>query len=658
MNVNQSDSPQPLSQPKAFRHDINGLRAWAVVAVVLYHFGIPGFSGGFVGVDVFFVISGFLMTGIIIAGFERGNFSLLDFYLSRARRIIPALLVLCLVLMVMGWFWLPSVEYKLLGTDAATAISFISNLTSLRGAGYFGGDSHEKWLLHTWSLSVEWQFYVLLPLALMLVWRWFGKQGVKIALWVGGIASLSLCIYVTWLSGAWLKAAFYLLPTRAWEMIAGGGIWWLCRNIHLSASSSRFVELLGIGLILAAVFGFDGSMAWPGAYALVPVVGAMLVLAANSQTSWLTNNGLMQRLGTSSYSLYLWHWPLVVALNYAGETDNSIWIAIGLLFTLVLGELSLRLIENPCRRMLTQRSFLQNMLGLGFAVIAVGLMAVGVHYQEVEGRLPERVELVANEKTNFNPMRDKGCHLGPRQGIESPLCQFGSGEPKVIVMGDSHANAVVSGVGVAASEQQGSAVEVTYSACPTLLGDLTDFELDKDCRPFNNKYFAKLADGTFNNIPLIIVNVGLSNYFVGEQKLKLKQEYHHNLIKTVCQLTEDRPVYLVRPFPGMAVNVPVKMSHNLMLGHKDSRISITLEDYHQHNAVVWSAQDEAAEKCGAKILDPLPYFCHDGRCWGDKDGRPIYYDGGHLNEFGNKLLVPMFREVFIERNAGMPKTRA
>lgn len=138
-----------------FRQDINGLRAWAVIAVVLYHFGVPGFSGGFIGVDVFFVISGFLMTKIIVSGIEVGDFSLLRFYLARARRIIPMLLVLCLSLIILGWFWLPESNYKTLATHVLTAILFISNIKFWRESGYFDSSSHEKWLLHTWSLSVE-----------------------------------------------------------------------------------------------------------------------------------------------------------------------------------------------------------------------------------------------------------------------------------------------------------------------------------------------------------------------------------------------------------------------------------------------------------------------------------------------------------------------
>lgn len=158
-----------------FRKDINGLRAWAVVAVVLFHFGVPGFAGGFVGVDIFFVISGFLMTTILIKKLEnqQQKFSVWEFYLARAKRIVPALLVLCITLLALGWFMLPPQDYRSLGMHTLTSVFFASNIQYWREAGYFDAASHDKWLLHTWSLSVEWQFYLLLPLLLWGVWRWW-----------------------------------------------------------------------------------------------------------------------------------------------------------------------------------------------------------------------------------------------------------------------------------------------------------------------------------------------------------------------------------------------------------------------------------------------------------------------------------------------------
>lgn len=162
-----------------FRKDINGLRAIAVIAVVLFHFNASWLPGGFAGVDVFFVISGFLMTGIIFRGIEQDNFSILNFYIARANRIIPALALLCFVLLVFGWFYLTPLEYQSLGKHAASSVSFLSNFTYWSEAGYFAAASHEKWLLHTWSLSVEWQFYIIYPLMLVAMRKFISIKTMK-----------------------------------------------------------------------------------------------------------------------------------------------------------------------------------------------------------------------------------------------------------------------------------------------------------------------------------------------------------------------------------------------------------------------------------------------------------------------------------------------
>ena len=182
-------------ESRKFRDDINGLRAWAVIAVIFYHFGVYGFAGGFVGVDIFFAISGFLMTGIVVEGLERSKttpFSVIGFYMARARRILPALIALCAALLVLGWWVLTPVDYKMLGTHSAAGVSFISNIQFWREAGYFDTQSHEKWLLHTWSLAVEWQFYIILPLVLTAVWKWRpNRHSITVVMLVGLITSLA-----------------------------------------------------------------------------------------------------------------------------------------------------------------------------------------------------------------------------------------------------------------------------------------------------------------------------------------------------------------------------------------------------------------------------------------------------------------------------------
>ncbi len=659
-----SSSSNPPS-PKQFRQDINGLRAWAVVAVVLYHFGVSGFSGGFVGVDVFFVISGFLMTGIIISGLERGNFSLWGFYLARARRIIPALLVLCASLLILGWFWLPNADYKMLASHVGTAVAFVSNLKFWREAGYFDVESHEKWLLHTWSLSVEWQFYILLPLACLMLWHWFGKRGVKLALVAAGLLSLALSIYA---SVRWPGAAFYLLPTRAWEMLAGGLVWWVTRAQSLPQQWTRLAEGLGFVLIVVAIVFFDPAMQWPSYLALVPVCGAMLVLAANRSDSWLTANPVARHLGESSYSIYLWHWPLVVLLTYAGEQANPQWIVLGILGSLVLGELSLRGVENPARKGFARFGKWSQSGQLAVVTGAVGVAAVLVfvgikfaHPMLIE-RLDPAINLISDESLNVKPRRDD-CFVG--SGVTSPACTYGGADIKAILIGDSHADAVSGGLAASVLKNTDGILDLTYASCPTIFGlNVVDKSNKTKCKEFNN--WAKDKISTYSEkIPLVIVN-RTSVYAFGQHNIKEAMnmplsyfdvynseitdkflgEYSAALIESACELAKQRPVYIMRPIPEMMQDVPKTMARALMFGKSAPKISISLEEYHARHKLAWEAQDAAAEQCGVKILDPLPYLCHDGRCWGSKDGRPIYYDDDHLSEYGNKLLVPMFRQVF------------
>ncbi|MCZ7655197.1 MAG: acyltransferase [Rhodocyclaceae bacterium] len=282
-----------------FRADINGLRAIAVIAVMFFHFGITGFSGGFVGVDVFFVISGYLMTRIILGPLAVARFSLLRFYFARARRIFPALAVVCVLLLLYGWFHLSPMDFKQLAKHAGTSLLFVSNQTYWKESGYFDADAHEKWLLHTWSLSVEWQFYLIYPLLILAarqLFRW--RAGMASFLWVVFIASLT---WSAWLAFANPAKAFFMLPTRAWEMLAGALIFMHQGACNRLTQGRRWPEAAGIAAIIAACLLLGSDNPWPGLLALLPVAGAMLIIANSS--------GKTQFLGWCCHSGY---WPLVV----------------------------------------------------------------------------------------------------------------------------------------------------------------------------------------------------------------------------------------------------------------------------------------------------------------------------------------------------------
>lgn len=651
-----------LSSSRNFRHDINGLRAWAVIAVVLFHFGIPGFAGGFIGVDVFFVISGFLMTRIIVTGLEEGRFSLWQFYLARARRIIPALLALCLTLLCLGWFWLPTPDYVQLAKHAFTAILFLSNVKFWKEAGYFDSASHEKWLLHTWSLSVEWQFYIILPLALMLVWRLWGKNGLLRSTVLAGAVSFGLSVILSYIAPS---AGFFLIPTRTWEMLAGGIVWRLTQNRTFSGKTRIYTEWLGILCIVIAIAAFDSNMPWPGYHALLPVIGAMLVLAAARQDSRFTSNPIAARLGASSYSIYLWHWPIVVLLVYTNTQSELKWVAAGLLASVLLGELSLRLIENPARKWLSAQTTRQSACSIGIVIMLVATLSVTLFTVHFPARLPQSIDLAANERMNIPAIRD-GCFA--TSGSSSPACIYGGKNIRAIVIGDSHGNVMLSAMESALANKTDGLINLTYSGCPTLSGAMVVPGMlngNIQCKEFN-QWLKKKLPRLDNNIPAIVVN-RTSAYAFGQQvtdTAKLNKplvyfskiyrtpepvflsELKTSLVGTLCEMAAERQVYVVRPVPEMRVNVPTALSRALSFGGAEPDISISETDYQQRHAFIWQAQDEAAKKCGVKILDPLPYLCKDGKCAGTHNGRPIYFDDNHLSEYGNKLLVPMFRTLF------------
>ena len=323
-----------------FRQDINGLRAFAVIAVVLFHFKADLLSGGFAGVDVFFVISGFLMTSIIYRGIEREQFSVIAFYRARGRRIIPALAFLCFFVLIFAWVYLPQLDYQQLSRHVISSLSFWSNMTYWQEAGYFDAASHEKWLLHTWSLSAEWQFYIIYPLVLLALSKVFSFNWLRWLVLLGTALALILSIYASY---KWPSLAFYSLPTRAWEMLLGGLAFLF--PLHLSLRNKSLVEGLGIALILTGYFTLTGNDIWPGYLALIPTLGAYLIIIAAKESSFFTGNMLTQWVGKISYSLYLWHWPVVVALAYFSYTSN-VSIALGIVFSVIAASFSYYLIEQ------------------------------------------------------------------------------------------------------------------------------------------------------------------------------------------------------------------------------------------------------------------------------------------------------------------------
>lgn len=640
---------------EGFRPDINGLRAWAVVAVVLYHFGVAPFGGGFIGVDVFFVISGFLMAGIVERGISAGNFSFSRFYMARAARIWPALIFLCLVVMGMGWFLLVDAEYSRLGKHVRDSLLFSSNMRYADEAGYFDTASHGKWLLHTWSLSVEWQFYLIFPVIYWLVRRFMGVRALP---WViaGGIGA-SLFVSEWMLSNDQETLAFFSLQSRAWEMLAGSLVFMLAQRSQLSPETARIAHYLGFLLIALAIFQADAFGRWPGMSALLPVVGAALIILSG-WSGPLVSGRIWQWLGDKSYSIYLWHWPVMVLLNFYEKAGDFSWVGSGILLSLVLGGLSHRLIEQPAR---FRFNALKPAVALPALFVIVGLTAGLAQYvrkNSFSDRLPEAAQAYARQAMDYDPgMMD--CLRS-----EEP-CIYGGPDIRLVVIGDSHAGALASALASTLSGNEGMLLHA-HSACLINFGATRPNGKGKECTRLHEWIREDLAN-QYPGIPVVLINrttvyafggvegesgeePGRPMFHFGKVSLRPDDEYQRifrsRYIETLCHVAQSNPLYVVQPVPEMGFNVPEALSRDAILG-RERELFMPLEHYQKRHASIRSWQAEAAERCGIQLLDPVPYLCKEGRCEAVKDRRALYYDDDHMSEFGSRLLVPMFRQIVL-----------
>jgi peptidoglycan/LPS O-acetylase OafA/YrhL len=334
-----------------FRYDINALRAIAIIAVVAYHYGIKGFAGGFAGVDVFFVISGYLITSHIARDLNQKHFSLSAFYISRIRRIFPALAVMCIACALWGWYFVLPRDYLANTRHELEALLFVSNYAFSGERGYFDVASSSKPLLHTWSLSVEGQFYLFLPLLMAAIWRFNARYSTTFILLVF-LASLDWCLYYSQVDTG---SAFYQLATRVWEFLAGSLLTLLAIK-QPNALLSNIGNVIALSLLFISICWLNFTLRWPSGYTLIPVVGSAILIVSGDAllTRWFFNSWLLQGLGDISYSLYLWHWPvLVFGKHFAStrlerelsHTENLALIGLALLLAI----LSWRFIEKPTR---------------------------------------------------------------------------------------------------------------------------------------------------------------------------------------------------------------------------------------------------------------------------------------------------------------------
>jgi peptidoglycan/LPS O-acetylase OafA/YrhL len=648
-----------------YRREIDGLRALAVLPVIFFHAGFQTFSGGFVGVDIFFVISGYLITSIILAEMEAGTFTLANFYERRARRILPALFVVVAACLPLAWLLLPPLDMKGFLQSLVAIPVFASNILFWQTSGYFDTSNELKPLLHTWSLAVEEQYYLFFPIFLMLTWR-LGKRWVLGLLIVIAIASLVLA---QWASIAKPSANFYLLPTRGWELLVGAFL-----AFYFSSQFKRqppqpiaeFGGFAGLSLIVYSVFAFDSSTPFPSFYTLVPTVGAALIILLTSSSTLvgrLIGSRLLVGVGLISYSAYLWHQPLLAfARTYTLNQINDyqkLW-----LFTIIilLSCITYKVIETPFRERTRYKRKLILLFSLTGSISFVAFGAYGVFSNGFDSRFSDEIKKYSLAASDW-------AHPGRLVKTSTKdFYVFNEEKPiSLLFFGDSHA-------------EQFAPLAEQFSAKGKNVGFLTG----GGCPPIPNihsnthfhcndlfKRFEKIIDKE-KSIDAIVI-AGCFNCYFPASTSSSKDSYDGFFYldsgkKYATNTQEGRKLSLER-LADFLNKLPVKIkvivigdnpvseyfNHQVIIQHSlrgESSFFKSKYPAFQSKEILlpsWqvSLNNELYEEVGAiaKFVNLISIMCPDKRCEAlDKNGNPIYKDSNHIRPFYVKehLFNPIF----------------
>ncbi len=640
------------------RPDIDGLRAIAVIPVVLFHAGVLYCSGGYIGVDVFFVISGFLITGILLEDIRKDRFSIAKFYERRARRILPALFVVLFFASIGAYKLLMPNELRDYGRSLIATLFFASNIAFSREMGYFDGPAELKPLLHTWSLAVEEQFYILYPLFLFLVTRFFRK---KYATAISSVLVVSFA-YSVWRVHTEPSTSFYLATTRAWELLIGGllAIQSVPKLRH--KVSANLLSIAGLGLIAYGVFAFSAATPFPGMHAIFPCLGAALIIYSGMEVSTLVGKMLSLRamvfVGLISYSLYLWHWVIIVyAKQYLGHSLAGRESLAVIVASFIVASLTWKYVENPFRGRgaIGTRTWIFS----GAAAIAMVFAVFGVAALKTQGfpsRLPGEARLLINSRDDFWSRRD---------ACDRKICRVGvAGPPEAFLLwGDSHAGALAPAFERLALSNHIAGALAFHSGCAPLLHLKRYGAGALDCTDFGHSVIEYIKS---HNIKTVFLHArwglyaesrrqeeGLplfltpdlrpeENYPAFTQLVNSTLEQLHNL---------DVNVVIIASIPEVGTDVPTALARDEMSG-KPLDIALQRNDFMKRQGRAFQALQNAAEKYSAQIVYPHQLLCATSECVVIKEQNPLYCDNDHLSVHGALYLMPMLENLLKSSVAG------
>lgn len=605
-----------------YRYDIDGLRAVAVSAVVLYH-AFPDFlPGGFVGVDVFFVISGFLITRIILNDLAGDRFYPSSFYIARIRRILPALTLVLAGTLLFGYFALLPDEFRQLGKHVLGAASFLSNVFLWTESGYFDEQAVTKPLLHLWSLAIEEQFYLIWPL-ILAVWVKSGRS----ALWlVAGLGVLSFFLNIL-LVRQYPSATFYLPFTRVWELLVGAALGGALLPPSINQSISQIASVVGAALVIFAVCMFEEGSSYPGWRALLPTVGTGLVVWAGSGTinRWLSCRSL-GALGKISYPLYLWHWPILsLATIIDGHRPDPLQASALLGISVVLAVLTFNLLERPAQKAIAAKPIAAFIPVV--ALLAVGFLG-GVIYRNDGWPGRPAIALAATAAENVGGSRwefsdNELCIERYPSGWNLFCFQSNRGEPTIMIVGNSYANHLVPGA-VAAWPNR-TVLNVGTCDPARLRQDDPDCELQD----------LIIADS--KTLELVILG---SDWFHARSP-----SYAPALEQRIRAIT-DRGIRVAVIGPKLELPFHIRECLARPFRRTISKCDFEADDVVAGNAdIVQSLKSAISTSPLVSYFDPMELFCEGGRCSAFKEGLPLLRDNGHLSVLGSRLLM----DVFVKR---------
>lgn len=648
-----------------YRSEIDGLRAIAVVPVILFHAGFEIFSGGFVGVDVFFVISGYLITTIIINEMDEGKFSLLNFYERRARRILPALFFVVLCCLPFAWFLLLPHDLKDFSQSLVAVATFSSNILFWRESGYFDTAAELKPLLHTWSLAVEEQFYILFPLFLMAAWR-FGKRAIVWTLVAAFVISLATAQW-----GAYNKpaATFYLLPTRAWELLIGSfaAFYLQKRSVTAPLWVSNALSAAGLIAVLYGVFAFDEATPFPSIYALAPTFGTVLIIlfaVRGTAVHAMLSLKAFVGVGLISYSLYLWHQPVFAFWRHYSvfEPTHLQMVALSSVCVL-LAYATFRFVEAPFRR--SANALMRNWIFLPSLAVMLGFVVGGSvgHFKDGWATRIGAGGVPFSELEKYlagNPGIDREC-IEQRDidiVLNNPNCSS-SDDPGVLLWGDSYAMYLYGMLSADPAAQTLGVVQIALSQCmPNYLLGLNGSVTSADeCNRFNSqvmehlngtKYRYVIMSSPFNRVGKVHYDMDGREHIISSPGDLL------NLLAETARQVESTgaEAIFVTPPPTNGSHLGLCATGMLWRGGNPSRCNYQTQQISFDRIQVFEIMHELSKEF--KVVNLEDYLCRSALCVAEIDGVPVYRDTGHFSNDASVLIgrsLAPFNGVLSSNNA-------